>query len=426
MDKVEYANGGDYMFCKKCGAQINPDGRFCRKCGEPITATDPLMGPTTPIYDTRLQSYSPAPPFPSPESAATPSLTAPTEPELAAPTPPSAPTEPEPTRPAPPSTPAQPAPVLQSPPSLPSPAPSLAPSKPKTGGKRALWIILIALIAGGAIGYYFYSRAELAQKVERAIVRGDLLRPVGESAYDYYQQLRQSGMNDDVKARLSEKLLSAISRHSQMIADLAVPGKPDATLGEWQDAQKLMNWASELRPNDSALAARANYASGRVAYLSDLKDDAIVYWKRAAERDATWAMPLNSVGLIHTERKNYPTARLFFLEAIRREPQLALPYNNLGTSYLLENNYSQAESYYRQAIELSPQWPRPHAWLGEIAMRRKDFDWAVREFEAALDLDPAGTSGIDLNKIRQQLDQARRLAQEAYNNTLQPTPEPIQ
>jgi hypothetical protein len=39
-------------------------------------------------------------------------------------------------------------------------------------------------------------------------------------------------------------------------------------------------------------------------------------------------MPLNGIGLIHTERKNYPTARSFFLAAIRREPQLALPYNN--------------------------------------------------------------------------------------------------
>jgi tetratricopeptide (TPR) repeat protein len=126
--------------------------------------------------------------------------------------------------------------------------------------------------------------------------------------------------------------------------------------------------------------------------------------------------------LVHTERKNYPTARAFFLEAIRRDPQLSLPYNNIGTSYLLENNDVQAEGYYRQAAERAPQWPRPRAWLGEIAMRRKAYDWAVREFEAVLNLDPVGTSGVDLNKIRQQLDQAKRLVQENTNNTLQPSP----
>jgi hypothetical protein len=48
-----------------------------------------------------------------------------------------------------------------------------------------------------------------------------------------------------------------------------------------------MNWASELRPNDSALAARASYTSARVAYLSNRRDEAITYWKRAAEQDAT-------------------------------------------------------------------------------------------------------------------------------------------
>ena len=150
------------------------------------------------------------------------------------------------------------------------------------------------------------------------------------------------------------------------------------------------------------------YCAGRVAYLDNRKDDALTFWKRAAEQDTAWAMPLNSAGLIYNERKNYSTARPFFLEAIRREPQLALPYNNIGTSYFYEKNDTQAEGYYRQAIERAPQWARPHAWLGDIAMRRKDFNVAVQEYETVLNLDPSGTSGIDANRIRQQLEQARR------------------
>jgi tetratricopeptide (TPR) repeat protein len=283
-----------------------------------------------------------------------------------------------------------------------------------TSNKRAVWIGLAATVAAVvvfiAVGYYFYSRATPERKLEAAIDSGNLLRPAGESAFDYYRQLGQKGLN----AQLSEKLLSAVTaRPQQMLADLSTPGNADTTLADWQEAQTLLNWATELRPNDNALAARANYCAARVASMNNRKDEAITYWKRAAEQDATWALPLNSIGLVYNERKDYSRARSFFFEAIRREPQFALPYNNIGTSFFYEKDDVQAEDYYRQAIERAPQWPRPHAWLGEIAMQRKAYDWAVQEFEAVLNLDPAGTSGIDLNKVRQQLEQARSLTQQA-------------
>lgn len=293
-------------------------------------------------------------------------------------------------------------------PSYEAPPRDAMPARLKIVNQRALWIGVAVALVLAAAGYYWYSRASFEQKIEAAARRGDLLKPVGASAYDYYQQLKQGGMSESARARLNEKIGTQVAtRPQQMIADLTTPGKPDATLNDWQEAQTLMQWASELKPGDNALAARANYCAGRAAFLSNRKDEALQLWKQAAEQDATWAMPLNGVGLIYNERKNYQLARSFFFEAIRREPQFALPYNNIGTSFFYEKNDAQAESYYRQAIERAPQWPRPHVWLGDIAVRRKAYDQAVREYETALDLDPAGTSGIDVNKLRQGLEQAR-------------------
>jgi len=338
------------MFCKKCGTQLNPEARFCKKCGTAVTGNGLRSAQTGSLSATQPQAYPSTLPY-----AAAPRL-----------------------------------------------------PQQTTSNKRALWIGLAASVAAlvlSMVGYYIYNRASTEQKLEAAIAGGNLLRPVGESALDYYRQLKQKGLN----AQLSEKLLSAVTaRPQQMLADLATPGKADATLADWQEAQTLLNWAGELRPNDNALTARANYCAGRVAALNNRKDQAVAYWKRAAEQDATWALPLNSIGLVYSERKEYSRARSFFFEAIQREPQFALPYNNIGTSFFYEKDDVQAEDYYRQAIERAPQWPRPHAWLGEIAMRRKAYDWAVREFEAVLNLDPAGTSGIDLNKVRQQLERAQQ------------------
>lgn len=342
------------MFCKKCGTPLNPEVRFCKKCGTPTVVVNKQ---TAPIVEPPPTAYQPSPSY-------------------------------------------QTSVVYEQTPTL-----------PQAVNKRGLWIgIAVAAVIALAAIYYFYTRAAIEGKLNSAVAHGNLLKPAGESAFDYYRKMKEQGMSDSTRHRVEDKLLPAVmARPQQMISDLATPGaQAETTLSDWQEAQALMSWAAEMRPNDSRIAARASYCAGRVANLSNRKDDALTFWKRAADQDASWAMPLNGIGLIYNEKKNYQTARSFLLEAIRREPQFALPYNNLGFTYLSERNDAQAEGYYRQAIERAPQWPRPHSWLGEIGMRRKDFNMAVQEYQATLDLDPSGTSGIDINTIRQRLEQAQR------------------
>jgi tetratricopeptide (TPR) repeat protein len=353
--------------------QLNPDVKFCKKCGTPVTTTGV---PTEPIRETQpYQPYQTQQPN-------------------------------QPYQPYPPQQPYQIAPAYE-------PVPAV--SQARAVNKRALWIGIAVGLAILAAGYYWYSHVGVERKLEDAISKGNLIKPPGESALDYYRKLKQSGMSEGARKRLEARLLPTITaRPQQMIAEIASPGnRPETTLADWQDAQTLMEWAVEMQLQDNALAARSSYCAGRIANLSNRKDEAITYWKRAADQDATWALPLNGIGLIYNERRNYQTARSFFFEAIRREPQFALPYNNIGTSFFYEKDDAQAENYYRQAIERAPQWPRPHAWLGEIAMRRKDYNAAAQEYEAVINLDPSGTSGIEVDKIRQQLERARQLAQQA-------------
>ena len=273
-----------------------------------------------------------------------------------------------------------------------------------------LIIITVIVVAGVAAAIYFGGNS-IEEKLEGAIAKGNLFSPSGESAYDYYQQLKRGGVSANTLARFDDTLIPLLTQRSrQMLSDLATPGKPEPMLAVWEEAQRQMKWASEIKPNDRSMAARSIYCAGRVAYLNGRKDEAMDLWKRAADLDATWAIPSNGVGLIYNERKDYSTAREYLFEAIRRDPKLPLPYNNIGTSFFFEKNDDQAEYYYRQAIERAPQWPRPHAWLGDIAMRRKDYSRAVTEYEAAINLDAAGATGIDIEKLRGQLERARRLS----------------
>jgi tetratricopeptide (TPR) repeat protein len=290
-------------------------------------------------------------------------------------------------------------------------------------GKRwplVLLATLVLIVFAAAAGYFFLTNSTQS-KFARAIRFGNLVTPADASAYDYYLQLKREGKLTDSLAQQAKSLVPQLTaKPQQMFVDLATPGKRDASADEWEEAQRMLAWASELNPKDNKLAAQANYAAGRAAYLRNRKDDALSFWKKAYEQDPAWFLPANGLGLIYNERRNYVAARVVLQEAIKREPNSALPYNNLGTAWLLSKDDAQAEPYYRKAVELAPNWPRPHLWLGEIAMRRKDYAAAVQEFELVLSLGATTDTTIDTNKVRQQLEQARKLLQEQTNKSEPP------
>lgn len=259
----------------------------------------------------------------------------------------------------------------------------------------------------------------LEQRLEDAIARNNIISPPGANAREFYQQFRESGAPPSVLARFERRLMPLLTtRPQQMLDALAtVPGPRDASPEEWEEAHRMLAWASEMRPDDRALAARAGYCAGRAAYLRDMTDQALESWRRAMEQDESWALPANGIGLIYNERREYATARQYLQTAINRDPSWAVPYNNYGTSYYYERNYDEAERYYRQAVERAPEWPRPHAWLGEIAMQREDYYNAVRELETALSLNETNPEArnFDPARIRVRLETARqRLAQPTY------------
>lgn len=288
----------------------------------------------------------------------------------------------------------------------------------------ALGVLLLFVLAGAA-GFYFYN-ASTQTKFVRALEAGQIVTPAGSSAYDYYQQLLRDGKTAEELAEYTKPLVPQLSSQAKPLFDaLSDPNVREASLESWQEIQRALTWAAELNPKDSKLAAQASYATGRVAYLQGKKEAAVDAWKKAYDLDKNWYLPANGLGIIYNERKNYIAARTVLQEAIKRAPDVALPYNNLGTAYLLAKDDVQAEPNYQKAVELAPNWPRPHAWLAEIAMRRKDYARAVQEYEMVLSLGATTDTSIDINKIRQQLDQTRKLLEQSQIQTTEtPTPPP--
>jgi tetratricopeptide (TPR) repeat protein len=266
-----------------------------------------------------------------------------------------------------------------------------------------LGIILVVVAINSANG------PSTEKKLDDAIVAGRIFAPATDNAHDLYYQLKNSGANDETLRPYREKLLPLLTeRKFQLINNFMLPGADDPPVEDWQAAFQSLQFATELKPRDSALLARTLYCEGRLAYLVKDEDRAIQIWTRAADADKSWPLPVNGIGLIYTARKNYSGARNYYFEAVRRDANWAYPYNNIGTSFYLEKNPSEAKGYYRKAIELAPQWARPHSWLGDIAMKEQDYNTAIQEFTVVLEPGATGTKNMDLDKIRRQLEIARQ------------------
>ena len=256
----------------------------------------------------------------------------------------------------------------------------------------------------------YFQDGPTSRKLDAAIKKGNLLGPPGDNAYELYHELKRRGTNAVSLARLDEELLPRITPAPlQLLKDFASAGGKEPSLSDWEEAQKLLTWASEIKPSDASLAARVSYCTGRIAYIVNRKDEALDWWKRADSQDKSWAVPTNGVGLIYNERRDYGTARSYLYEAIRRDPSWALPYNNVGTSFFYERDYAHAESYYRQAAARAVNWGRPHFWLGDIAMHNRDYARAAQEYEIGLSFTEPGTTSIDLARVREKLEHAREM-----------------
>ncbi|MBK8813701.1 MAG: tetratricopeptide repeat protein [Acidobacteria bacterium] len=282
--------------------------------------------------------------------------------------------------------------------------------KSQTNLLAVIGVMLAAVLGGGA--YWYLTLPHPAEsKLDKAITGNKILEPAGENAYEFYKQLKQQGADPKVLAKFEDRLYPILTdRPKELLKTVLEPGITEKRVEEWQDAVKMLEWAVDMRPSENQVAAKAAYCKGRVHYLLEQKDQAIEQWKKSADLDKKWALPLNGIGLIFNERRDYDTARTWLRQAVERDPKWPIPYNNIGTSYYYQKSYPDALAHYRKAVELAPKWARPHAWLGSIALENYEYQTAVSEFEQVLAPDAVGAAEMNLEKIRKQLEEARNMA----------------
>jgi tetratricopeptide (TPR) repeat protein len=277
-------------------------------------------------------------------------------------------------------------------------------------GGRLVATIVCALFIMAVIAALLFARDTDTDKMESAIAKGQLVKPQGASAYDYYQRLKSQGLGGSDLAAVSGKLLPALLSASQKLLQEAYqPGGRTLSDAEWKETLLLVEWAGELKPQDKSLAAKVDYCKGQVAYLRGDEEEATKLWRRAVELDTGWALPSHSLSLLYHRAGKYTLERGCLVEASRRDPDWAIPYANMGDWFAkVKRDSASAESFYRKAAERAPRWATPHAALADLAMRKRDYNTAIRELELALNTSADVSADVDLEKLKRDLAYARR------------------
>jgi serine/threonine protein kinase/tetratricopeptide (TPR) repeat protein len=237
------------------------------------------------------------------------------------------------------------------------------------------------------------SSANLAASLRSAVNVGRLVTLTDDDAYSYYTQLRAQETTHRALNEIAPKVLPQLRIIGEEVLSKKASVHPEQlTERDWARTVRAYEWARALSPSDKALEARWRFAQAEIARSKGKKDEARQGYDAAVQADASWPLPLQSLGLVAMEEKRYSDALAQFQRAIDLRPEWEIPYNDLGTAYSLLRNYDAAGYWYRRAVDMNPKWARPHCGLGAMYEQKQMTQEAAAEYSRALTIDSSGYS----------------------------------
>ena len=155
------------------------------------------------------------------------------------------------------------------------------------------------------------------------------------------------------------------------------------------------------RGQTSDAVAQDLYLRGRFAWNRRTRqglEEAVGYFRRAVERDSTYARALAGLADAYAvlgfydyrpPSEAFPLAKAAAEAALDVDPAMAEPHATLGYVALYHDwAWDAADSYFRAAIRLDPGYPVAHQWYANYLTAMGRFERAVAEMRAASELDP--------------------------------------
>src|SRR5262249_11183036 len=106
--------------------------------------------------------------------------------------------------------------------------------------------------------------------------------------------------------------------------------------------------------------AQATHKLARELYAKKDLDGAIAQFRKAIERDPTFAPAYSGLGVALRDKKDLKGAIAQFRKAIELDPRYAPAHSNLGLALRETRDLNGAIAQFRKAIELDPRFAPGH------------------------------------------------------------------
>lgn len=296
------------------------------------------------------------------------------------------------------------------------------------GGERPSSLETASLQAVPAALQATYQRFVFALQEER------LIQPAGDSAWDYYIQLRDAlpaALQESIKNRLIiamgdraqrtilkylrggdlrwnaemfSQAAALLERTQQLFREggvfesqrIFLNGRALLERGQYAQAVEELRRAVALDPE----ASYAHNAIGLAFWKQNMFDQAIPQLQQALSITPQWNYPRNTLALIYLEQRRFNDCEETFATSILTNPEDSTAYHGLAQLYLLQGRPQDAETQLRRAIEFNPGNAYAYETYGKLYQARRDFTQAEGAFRLAIRLEPAEPSfRVSLNEL---------------------------
>lgn len=180
-----------------------------------------------------------------------------------------------------------------------------------------------------------------------------------------------------------------------------------ANIGEFEKAlsgyRAALNYAERVR-SDNDFLARLHYNIGVCEYQLNHPGSVVEEFHLAIKmKRGNYSRAFYALGMAESARKNWPGARMAFLETLRLDPRNGEAWFDLAFVYFQEGDFANAEAAFRNSIiHKSTDSAWSHNNVGVFLALRGEFSSAEKEFETALK-----SSGGRLVEARNNLEYCR-------------------
>ena len=138
-------------------------------------------------------------------------------------------------------------------------------------------------------------------------------------------------------------------------------------------------------------SAEVHLFLGKAMLQLEAYDDAARELNAAAQANPKLPLVHYHLGMLYSNKGDYPHARDEFLKDIALEPDAAFNYDELANVYFLMGNDTEAEKNYQHALKLDNKLVTAHLGLVKIYQRQNEYEKALAELQTAGHLDPASS-----------------------------------